>query len=138
MLEEEARSMEAAFARMPPGPAGLGPAPGSPAGSAAWPVDVRPPPGARIDGILPPHQSLASLGHDQPLAHPPTRLVEPAAQVIQRAADGVNATPGSAQGTEPMLEELTGRLYERISNRLRRELLVDRERAGLLIDPRGR
>jgi hypothetical protein len=37
-----------------------------------------------------------------------------------------------------MLEELTGRLYERISNRLRRELLVDRERAGLLIDPRGR
>jgi hypothetical protein len=32
------------------------------------------------------------------------------------------------------LEELTARLYDRIRSRLRRELLLDRERAGLLSD----
>jgi hypothetical protein len=36
--------------------------------------------------------------------------------------------------SEPELEDLAHKLYARIGRRLRRELLVDRERAGLAID----
>jgi hypothetical protein len=32
------------------------------------------------------------------------------------------------------LDELAGRLYDRLRSRLRQELLLDRERAGLLTD----
>lgn len=43
-----------------------------------------------------------------------------------------DATDGKKSEIE--LEELAGQLYGRISRRLRRELLVDRERAGLMVD----
>jgi uncharacterized protein DUF4157 len=46
------------------------------------------------------------------------------------------ATPDASdtKKSETELEELAGQLYGRISRRLRRELLVDRERAGLMVD----
>ena len=51
----------------------------------------------------------------------------------------MTATAGSAHGGEagatgPDLDKLAGELYERIRGRLAGELLVDRERAGLLVD----
>jgi hypothetical protein len=48
-------------------------------------------------------------------------------------AGGASATGSSAQA-ETDLEMLAGRIYDRIRNRLRRELLDDRERAGLTLD----
>lgn len=71
---------------------------------------------------------------------------------IQRAAD--NSGPGSAPvpvatstpgggagggaigGSDKDLDELARRLYDRFRGRLSRELLADRERAGLLTDLR--
>ena len=47
------------------------------------------------------------------------------------AATGTPSAPGEA-GKD--LEELAGKLYDRIRSRLRGELLADRERAGLLVD----
>ena len=44
------------------------------------------------------------------------------------------STPGGGRQSERELELLASRLYERIRLRLRRELLADRERAGLLTD----
>jgi hypothetical protein len=46
---------------------------------------------------------------------------------------GATATGSSAQA-ETDVEMLAGRIYDRIRNRLRRELLDDRERAGLTLD----
>jgi hypothetical protein len=42
----------------------------------------------------------------------------------------------SGATTESEMDALAGRLYERIRGRLKSELLVDRERAGLLTDLR--
>jgi hypothetical protein len=42
--------------------------------------------------------------------------------------------PEKHRPTERELEDLAGQLYARIGSRLRRELRVDRERAGLLMD----
>lgn len=61
---------------------------------------------------------------------------------VQRAP---SATPNASTGTgstdlgptprsDKELEELAGQLYSRIGHRIRRELLVDRERAGLMMD----
>jgi len=47
---------------------------------------------------------------------------------------GANAKGSPGKRSEQELEELAGQLYARIGNRLRRELLVDRERAGLVMD----
>jgi hypothetical protein len=42
---------------------------------------------------------------------------------------------GARRGhSEQELEELAGQLYSRIGRRLRREILVDRERSGLALD----
>jgi hypothetical protein len=49
------------------------------------------------------------------------------------ATTGATATGSSAQA-ETDVEMLAGRIYDRIRNRLRRELLDDRERAGLTLD----
>jgi hypothetical protein len=55
----------------------------------------------------------------------------------QRDAHAANTAPA---GHKPIdtddldLDELTARLYDRIRSRLRLELLLDRERAGLLSD----
>ena len=59
------------------------------------------------------------------------------------AADTPNTTPGTVSSSGPAipeddqdLEELARRLYERLRHRLRRELLLDRERSGFLADSR--
>jgi hypothetical protein len=63
---------------------------------------------------------------------------------VQRATDSSAApanpatggAPGAAGGpaSGPELDALAARLYDRIRLRLRRELLADRERAGVLVD----
>jgi hypothetical protein len=50
---------------------------------------------------------------------------------IQRAPQASGADRGHS---EQELEELAGQLYARIGRRLRREILVDRERSGLALD----
>ena len=65
---------------------------------------------------------------------------------VQRAkADGdrpapsvgvAREAPAEAKKSDSELEELASQLYARISRRLRRELLVDRERAGVMVDLR--
>jgi hypothetical protein len=50
-------------------------------------------------------------------------------------AIGAAPSPGQA-AAETDMDELAGRLYDRIRTRLKSELLVDRERAGLLTDLR--
>jgi hypothetical protein len=54
----------------------------------------------------------------------------------QRVADGTPGPSLASSTTEESVEELAGRLYGHIRTRLRSELLVDRERAGLLTDVR--
>jgi hypothetical protein len=51
-----------------------------------------------------------------------------------RRGTHANELAGKGQRTEQELEDLAGQLYARIGSRLRRELLVDRERAGLVMD----
>jgi hypothetical protein len=49
----------------------------------------------------------------------------------------VDAAPAAAAGQSPQsLDEMAAHLYDRIRSRLRDELLVDRERAGLVTDVR--
>jgi hypothetical protein len=50
-------------------------------------------------------------------------------------AIGAAPSPGQA-AAETDMDELAGRLYDRIRTRLKSELLVDRERAGFLTDLR--
>jgi hypothetical protein len=56
----------------------------------------------------------------------------PAPDTAPAAASG---PPAGAQSPESM-DELAGRIYDRIRMRFRDELLIDRERAGLLTDVR--
>jgi hypothetical protein len=55
---------------------------------------------------------------------------------IQRApqAFGMDQQGARRGHSEQELEELAGQLYSRIGRRLRREILVDRERSGLALD----
>jgi len=46
------------------------------------------------------------------------------------------AATGPSQAPETDMDELAGKLYDRIRSRLKTELLVDRERAGFLTDLR--
>ena len=63
-----------------------------------------------------------------------------AAQRQQQRADQTAAASSATADQEPIpadrlnLDELSDRLYDRLRSRLRTELLVDRERAGLLTD----
>ena len=55
-------------------------------------------------------------------------------------ATSSGATPaagGAPQHSDKELDDLARQLYERLRSRLRQELLVDRERAGLITDLRG-
>ncbi|MEO6797943.1 MAG: hypothetical protein ABI401_05990 [Candidatus Dormibacter sp.] len=63
----------------------------------------------------------------------------PSVQAASAASSGAASTPAApdAQGrSEEHIDALAGQLYERIRMRLKSELLVDRERAGLLTDLR--
>jgi hypothetical protein len=56
---------------------------------------------------------------------------------VQRAAESTGAASGGAGGhSEKELDDLARHLYDRLRSRLRQELLVDRERAGLITDLR--
>lgn len=59
-------------------------------------------------------------------------------ETVQRAegssVSGSAAAGAGTPGSGGDLDELAGKLYDRIRSRLRGELLFDRERAGLLID----
>jgi hypothetical protein len=59
---------------------------------------------------------------------------------VQRAeaegAPAAGAAPAAGGESPEALDELAGKLYDRIRARLRDELLIDRERAGLLTDVR--
>lgn len=54
------------------------------------------------------------------------------------ASSAAASPPGQATSgsTESEMDALAGKLYERIRSRLKSELLIDRERAGLLTDLR--
>jgi hypothetical protein len=69
----------------------------------------------------------------------------PAAVTVSRQADGAQSAAQVVEGgathdagagarSETELDELAGRLYDRIRSRLRMELLVSRERAGMATD----
>jgi len=64
----------------------------------------------------------------------------PADVPVQRADDGAapaSGGPGGAGGhSDKELDDLARQLYDRLRSRLRMELLVDRERAGLITDLR--
>ena len=52
-------------------------------------------------------------------------------------ASSSSSTPNAAGAdTHDDIDEVSRRVYERIRLRLRRELLLDRERGGYLTDPR--
>jgi hypothetical protein len=67
------------------------------------------------------------------------RETEAPAAAASPSAAAVSSAPAAAAGPEQsdhQLDELAGRLYDRIRSRLKTELLVDRERAGFLTDLR--
>jgi hypothetical protein len=77
-----------------------------------------------------PHGEVAAPQAIAPL-HPTTIDGPTPPTGTQRASDGAPAA-AEPETAEPALEELVGRLYDKLSRRLRRELLVERERAGVL------
>jgi hypothetical protein len=64
-------------------------------------------------------------------AAPPTQPEPRIPAGIQRAAE---APLPDAPAPEANVDEVVSRLYEKLARRLRKDLLVDRERSGLLID----
>ena len=67
---------------------------------------------------------------------PPVTASSPA-EVPQSASSPAHAPASAAQPAgEEAMDALAGKLYDRIRSRLKSELLVDRERAGLLTDLR--
>jgi hypothetical protein len=52
------------------------------------------------------------------------------------AAESSSAAAGPHQASETEMDELARKLYDRLRNQLKKELLVDRERAGFLTDLR--
>jgi hypothetical protein len=72
---------------------------------------------------------------------PPTvqREASAAVAVADSPSPGATHATGTAatsSDTEKDMDELAGKLYDRIRGKLRTELLVDRERAGFLTDLR--
>jgi Domain of unknown function (DUF4157) len=80
-------------------------------------------------------EPAASLRPATPLpapAEPPPVVAPPG---LQRAAEPAAPQPEAA-ASEPSIDEIVARLYDRVSSRLKAELLIDRERAGVLNDLR--
>ncbi len=116
-------------ASVPPVSAGSAPGTGSPSEVTAITGQ------RRIDG------PIGSVeGHGAAAVADRTTPVEPPETPVQRrdgADAGTTLSAGSdagQPGSDSELDALAGRLYERMRLRLRSELLVDRERAGVLID----
>ncbi|HUG48095.1 MAG TPA: DUF4157 domain-containing protein [Candidatus Limnocylindria bacterium] len=95
------------------------------------------------DGVMrsPQPEAFDGQAQDEPQSTGTTETAVVQLSTIQRAAEAPSAAAPapSAAGTtrsEQELEELARQLYGRIHLRLRRELMVDRERAGLVFDGR--
>ncbi|MBJ7597135.1 hypothetical protein [Candidatus Nephthysia bennettiae] len=86
--------------------------------------EVRPQEGAVVDPLTPATLTVSRQADGAPSA--------------AEAVAGGGATHGEGAGgrSETELDELAGRLYDRFRSRLRMELLVSRERAGLATDLR--
>jgi Domain of unknown function (DUF4157) len=65
---------------------------------------------------------------------PPAASEPPSMSSAGQPAPGASLSPQKADDTQ--MDELAAKLYDKIRNRLRNELLVDRERAGFLTDLR--
>jgi hypothetical protein len=95
---------------------------------------------------VPPPLIQPSRSQPSPQAGPILDPVAPAVFAVSRQAEGTQsaaevvagggATHDSGAGarSEAELDELAGRLYDRFRSRLRMELLVSRERAGIVTD----
>src|SRR4029077_4254861 len=59
-----------------------------------------------------------------------------AGSALSTAASSVGSMFGGHKAAETDMDELAGKLYDKIRTRLKSELLVDRERAGFLTDLR--
>lgn len=84
------------------------------------------------------HTSSAAAAADA--AHTPATTTAAPGAAGAAHADTAQATPAAHETVEHIvgdpyaLDELATRLYPNIRSRLRQELLIDRERAGLLAD----
>jgi hypothetical protein len=140
----------------------IGPTPMRPANLPL--VSIERPPGGTYQSPGPPEVESAAGAGDLPLAPSMPAVIQrasaaaataasvapmepPAFVAVQRRAaapSDVSASSGSATSStsaheahsDQAMDELAGKLYDRIRTRLRTELLVDRERAGLLTDLR--
>ncbi|GAB1513181.1 hypothetical protein [Actinophytocola sp. KF-1] len=110
--------------------AALGLATTSPEPSAEQPAAPPPPPRAATLGES---RRRGLTGYRKPREPEPERD-DPEEQDDERPPP---ATPHSCPdlGDTNTLDDLAGRLYRHVRTRLRTELLVDRERSGLLADP---
>jgi len=126
-LESPAQSVQRATMalsrhELPLAPIAVGATPAAQRAAAVWDTEAEaaPSPGA---AIVPSDMVQRTPASDAP-----------AADVSPAAAAGATATATPAGDSEKDMDELAGKLYDRIRGRLRTELLVDRERAGLLTD----
>jgi hypothetical protein len=118
------------------------------AAAPAQAIEISTPGNPALHGRLDlPRPGVQTLHHVQPSAVPamPPAAVAPALsvsrepetvqQVVQPAGAGAAAGGGEAR-SDAELDELAARLYDRFRSRLRMELLVSRERAGMATDLR--
>ncbi len=95
-----------------------------------WGTGRNAPAVARLADTAAPPVNLAPLQRaEDATSVAPTAGADPASGV----AGGTSGAPGSP-AAEKELDDLARRLYDRIGLRLRRELLVERERSGALVD----
>jgi hypothetical protein len=80
------------------------------------------------------YESSGQESATQSPAGPPADGQSGAAPSGGAAAPGDTAPNSSSAQANTDVDALAARLYERLRHRLRRELLDDRERAGLLLD----
>jgi hypothetical protein len=106
---------------------------------AQAPPAVAPPPAPLPLVIARLPESPEAVAHAAPAPGPdavelPAQLAQEHEGSVAPAAAGVAAVPGGHSDRE--LDALAHQLYDRLRSRLRMELLVDRERAGLITDMR--
>lgn len=84
-------------------------------------------------------QPMITAQRESFASEPPWQASEASVQAATAtgAASSSATAPASAAHADENLDALAGKLYDRIRNRLKSELLLDRERAGLLTDLRG-
>jgi len=95
------------------------------------------PPARPVPDVLftPPEPAAQQVSGPDPEVHRLRAAVDRLTDAVAELAD--RPTEPATDLTDPVtLDELTGRLYDRVRTNLRTELLVDRERAGLLTDLR--